>query len=384
MADAKVFNPLTPPFDEVRDSIADLTTKDHHLLDGLGDDDHTQYLLANATRALTADWDAGPFHIQAEHFISDIATGTAPYQCTSTTVNTNLNADMLDGKHTGASGNVVPLMDGTNTWSGSQTFDGLIIIDITDTEALLVRKNADGGDIFTVDTTNSVSKFGGSGRSIFNEGIVVNEGGTASDSRFEGDNDANLIYLDATNDRFGIGTSSPAVKLHISQASTSTLTCGVRIENTDTGDALLTFKVAATSWSVGIDNSASDNYTICYGSSINPTNFVTAFLATGTANEYKIGMWKTTPASPLHVNQPSSTYATTVLTLEQTDQDETFIDFVGTSAADQTKSISTVNGDGVVDGPYNKVASAGWTYAGMVRVDINGTQKWMPYYTAQP
>jgi hypothetical protein len=31
--------------------------------------------------------------------ISKIATGTSPYACTSTTLNTNLNADMVDGKH---------------------------------------------------------------------------------------------------------------------------------------------------------------------------------------------------------------------------------------------------------------------------------------------
>ncbi len=41
----KTFNPLTPPFDLTADSIADLTTKDHDLLTGLTDDDHTQYPL---------------------------------------------------------------------------------------------------------------------------------------------------------------------------------------------------------------------------------------------------------------------------------------------------------------------------------------------------
>ena len=32
-------------------------------------------------------------------FLSSVGTGTAPYQCSSTTLNTNLNADMLDGQH---------------------------------------------------------------------------------------------------------------------------------------------------------------------------------------------------------------------------------------------------------------------------------------------
>lgn len=35
----------------------------------------------------------------ADNFVSDIATGTAPYACTSTTLNTNLNADLHDGVH---------------------------------------------------------------------------------------------------------------------------------------------------------------------------------------------------------------------------------------------------------------------------------------------
>lgn len=37
--------------------------------------------------------------------------------------------------------------------TGTTTLDGIQIIDITSTEALLVRKNADGGDVFTVNTT---------------------------------------------------------------------------------------------------------------------------------------------------------------------------------------------------------------------------------------
>lgn len=37
--------------------------------------------------------------VNANYFVSRVATGTQPYQCTSTTLNTNLNADLLDGQH---------------------------------------------------------------------------------------------------------------------------------------------------------------------------------------------------------------------------------------------------------------------------------------------
>lgn len=70
---------------------------DHGNLSGLTDDDHTQYLLADGTRGLSANWDVGAHTITATRFISDIATGTAPLTVASTTLVDNLNADMVDG-----------------------------------------------------------------------------------------------------------------------------------------------------------------------------------------------------------------------------------------------------------------------------------------------
>ena len=38
-------------------------------------------------------------YVESSRFVSTVGTGTAPYQCNSTTLNTNLNADMLDNWH---------------------------------------------------------------------------------------------------------------------------------------------------------------------------------------------------------------------------------------------------------------------------------------------
>ena len=43
----------------------------------------------------------------------------------------------------------------------SEVIQGTSTIDVTNTEAFLVRKNSDGGDIFTVDTTNEDVAIGG-------------------------------------------------------------------------------------------------------------------------------------------------------------------------------------------------------------------------------
>lgn len=39
-------------------------------------------------------------YAESSRFVSTVGTGTQPYQCSSTTLNTNLNADLLDGFHT--------------------------------------------------------------------------------------------------------------------------------------------------------------------------------------------------------------------------------------------------------------------------------------------
>ena len=70
---------------------------DHGSVAGLGDDDHAQYLLADGTRGLSADWDAGSHKITAETLESDVAAGTAPLTVASTTLVSNLNADQVDG-----------------------------------------------------------------------------------------------------------------------------------------------------------------------------------------------------------------------------------------------------------------------------------------------
>ena len=50
--------------------------------------------------------------------------------------------------------------------------------------------------------------------------VIFNDAGADIDFRVEGDNDPNLLFVDADVDRVGIGTSSPSAPLHVHQGGT--------------------------------------------------------------------------------------------------------------------------------------------------------------------
>lgn len=72
------------------------------------------------------------------------------------------------------------------------------------------------------------------------------------------------------------------------------------------------------------------------------------------------------PAAMLHVEQANAAGAIPVIELDQDDQDQPFIKFTGTTASDQTKSLSTDTSVGAL--------------TGHILVNVNGHEFWIPYY----
>lgn len=80
--------------------------------------------------ALTSNWDVGSFEVRALKFYADVTTGTAPFTIASTTVSTNLNADMVDGFHASSFlQNVVE--DTTPQLGGSLDVNGQKIVSVS-------------------------------------------------------------------------------------------------------------------------------------------------------------------------------------------------------------------------------------------------------------
>ena len=172
--------------------------------------------------------------------------------------------------------------------------------------------------------------------------FVFNESSADVDFRIEGNGDANLFFTDAGNDRIGIKTSSPSTELHV--------VGGVKATGAiDFDGGGFTFN----------DSHAAVDFRI-------ETDTLThAFFSDGSAN--KIGFGTSAPTSGfVNIDQASSTGAIAVLTLDQGDEDQEFIRFDGTTATDQTKSLTTDTSVGDL--------------TGHIRVNINGTDFWIPYY----
>ena len=87
----------TPPLAIVSTTL--VTNLNADLLDGI---EGAAIVLRDGTTALTANWDVGNFKIVAQTLTADIATGTSPLGINSTTLVSNLNADLLDGLHAGS------------------------------------------------------------------------------------------------------------------------------------------------------------------------------------------------------------------------------------------------------------------------------------------
>ena len=205
--------------------------------------------------------------------------------------------------------------------------DGSAMFDVLD----------DAGNITangTLDVAGNVSLDGGT--------FVFNDSSADVDFRIEGNGDANLFFSDAGNDRIGIKTASPSTELHV--------VGGVKATGAiDFDGGGFTFNDSGAS----VDFRAETN------------TLANAFFIDGSAD--KIGFGTNTPADAIvEINQANSSGAIACLSLDQDDTDQEFIKFEGTTATDQSASLTTDTTVG--------------SLTGHIRVNVNGTDFWIPYY----
>ena len=144
------------------------------------------------------------------------------------------------------------------------------------------------------DTLNFTT--GGVERLELGAATVFNEDGADVDFRIEGDTEANLFYVDAGNDRIGIGTSSPSALLSLKGSQNSTL---LHLnDSSEAGHRQFTI----TSSSNGLI------YTLNSQGSSGGVSGEMAFATQGSermriASSGKVGLGTSSPSSLLHLRQ---------------------------------------------------------------------------------
>ena len=172
--------------------------------------------------------------------------------------------------------------------------------------------------------------------------FIFNQSSADVDFRIEGNGDANLFFTDAGNDRVGIKTGSPSTELHVVGGIKAT-------GDIDFDGGGFVFNESGASVDLRMETNTLPN----------------AFFLDGSAD--KIGFGTNSPAgASVEINQANSSGAIACLSLDQDDVDEPFIKFDGTTASDQSKSLSTDTSVG--------------SLTGHIRIDVNGTDYWIPYY----
>jgi hypothetical protein len=115
--------------------------------------------------------------------------------------------------------------DGTTALAAGDIQSGEVCVIVYDgTQFQLVNGASQSASIVTENLT-------------VNKATVLNESGGDNDTRIEGDTDANLFFVDASTDRIGVGTDSPAAKLHVSGQS--------RVADSSNAANYMTFGVGA-------------------------------------------------------------------------------------------------------------------------------------------
>ena len=142
-------------------------------------------------------------------------SGVTASSLTSVGTLTNLSVtNTITGSISGNAGTATTLATARNI--NGVSFNGSADITVTAAAGTLSGSTLASG--VTASSLTSVGTLTGltvSGTSSLDGAVTVNDAGADVDFRVEGDTEANLLFADASTDRIGIGTNTPAHRFHL-------------------------------------------------------------------------------------------------------------------------------------------------------------------------
>ncbi len=172
--------------------------------------------------------------------------------------------------------------------------------------------------------------------------------------------DTSKLVVEGDTGHIGIGTATPSYSCDMIYNESDAV---LRVSNTYTnGNSGVTLENDAQSYRMQVQGNINDELYFW-----DVTNGALRMMIDTSGN---VGIGTATAAATTHINQNSASGAIPVLTVEQDDIDDAFINFVGTANSDGSRTIST---DTTEDS----------TKAGAIRIEINGITKWIRIYDNQ-
>jgi hypothetical protein len=179
--------------------------------------------------------------------------------------------------------------------------------------------------------------------------FIFNDSSADKNFTIESNGATHMVFVDGGNDRVGINNASPSTTLDV----TGTFKVSGAAEfagDVDVNGGGFTFNEAGAA----VDFRAETD------------NITNALFIDGSADRIGLGT-NSVSNGFVTIDQSSSTGAVAVISLDQGDEDQEFIDFRGTSASDSSASISSSTDEG-----GSKV--------GAIRISVNGTDRFIRIY----
>jgi hypothetical protein len=164
-------------------------------------------------------------------------TAAAIFGTTSTTIAAGNHAHTVPGATTQVIFNDAGVLAGDAGLTYNKTTDALTVVGsvqanniglgsnpavagqvrLPNTGTIYGRNAANSGDVVVFQVGGDDNIYAGPGAiaQLRANGIALNQGGIDADTVIKGDTDANLLFVDASTDRVGIGTATPAKKLDV-------------------------------------------------------------------------------------------------------------------------------------------------------------------------